>query len=134
MHIISERTRMIQTSWFKVHKMSGAAGSVFAFPCANTGDILEETDKADLARLIAREIVDPAGAIVARHETIVFPAKGSCECGRVVELPDFTNVCECGRMFNSSGQELAPLEQWGEETGERPEEILAVDSQDEWED
>lgn len=48
-----------------------------------------------------------------RHPTI-----GECACGAQVELAGFTNTCECGRDYNGSGQELAPREQWGEETGE----------------
>jgi hypothetical protein len=40
-------------------------------------------------------------------------------CGDELELPDFTNTCpHCGSDYNSSGQRLAPREQWGEETGE----------------
>jgi hypothetical protein len=44
---------------------------------------------------------------------------GVCSCGEVIELHNFTNTCfECGKDYNSSGQELAPRDQWGEETGE----------------
>ena len=38
-----------------------------------------------------------------------------CSCGKKVFLHGFTNVCECGAMYNSFGQELAPVEQWDEE-------------------
>ena len=48
------------------------------------------------------------------------PAIGQCDCGRRVELEFFTNTCECGAEFNSSGQRLGPREFWGEETGEQP--------------
>ena len=48
---------------------------------------------------------------------------GKCPCGRKVYVIDggyspFTTTCDCGKDYNSSGQELAPREQWGEETGE----------------
>lgn len=46
------------------------------------------------------------------------PAIGLCDCGAEVYLEGFTCPCECGRDYNSSGQLLAPREQWGEETGE----------------
>lgn len=46
------------------------------------------------------------------------PSIGRCACGKEVELPSFTNTCECGREYNSSGQELAPRSQWGWDTGE----------------
>ena len=40
------------------------------------------------------------------------------ECGRDVELRNFTNTCECGADYNFNGTRLAPRSQWGEETGE----------------
>ena len=49
------------------------------------------------------------------------PAVGKCECGREVQLEEhgMSGIdCECGRIYNSSGQALAPRSQWGEETGE----------------
>ncbi len=46
-------------------------------------------------------------------------AIGQCnECPRQVELSYHTNTCECGADYNGWGQQLAPREQWGEETGE----------------
>jgi hypothetical protein len=55
------------------------------------------------------------------------PAVGVCACGAHVELDRFTNTCECGRDYNSSGQLLAPREFWGEETGESVSDILMAD-------
>ena len=49
-----------------------------------------------------------------------------CNCGKTVEISGFTNTCQCGRDYNFSGQELAPREQWGEETGESLSEILGI--------
>jgi hypothetical protein len=37
-----------------------------------------------------------------------------------------TNSCNCGLDYNMSGQQLAPREQWGEETGETVSEILSI--------
>jgi hypothetical protein len=49
-----------------------------------------------------------------------------CECGREIVCSAFTNTCsECGRDYNWAGQRLAPRSQWGEETGETADEILA---------
>lgn len=56
--------------------------------------------------------------VVRREGSYRVPAVGECPCGAHVELAHFTNTCECGRDYNGSGQELAPREQWGEETGE----------------
>lgn len=56
------------------------------------------------------------------------PAEGSCEiCRATVELYGFTNTCDgCGADYNSSGQRLAPREQWGAETGEHLADILSI--------
>lgn len=51
---------------------------------------------------------------------------GTCVCGEEIEFSGFTNTCECGRDYNSSGQELAPRSQWGEETGESLADILSI--------
>jgi len=57
----------------------------------------------------------------------VEPAVGRCSCGGEVELSGFTNTCErCSKDYNSSGAELAPREQWGEETGESLSDILMI--------
>lgn len=45
-------------------------------------------------------------------------------CGEEVELSRFTNTCQCGIEYNNFGQELAPREDWGWETGETAAEIL----------
>jgi hypothetical protein len=61
-----------------------------------------------------------------RTWTYPIPAIGRCHCGREVELSHFTNTCDCGRDYNSSGWELAPRDQWGEETGEHLADILRI--------
>lgn len=38
-----------------------------------------------------------------------------CECGKIVYLQEFTNECECGKLYNSFGQELAAPDEWDEE-------------------
>jgi hypothetical protein len=55
------------------------------------------------------------------------PAEGWCECGELVILTRYTNTCACGRDFDMGGHELAPREQWGEETGECAVDIFGVD-------
>lgn len=57
------------------------------------------------------------------------PAIGECHCGEEIILDRFTNTCEhCNRDYNSSGQELATREQWGECEGDSLSDILSVDS------
>jgi hypothetical protein len=49
-----------------------------------------------------------------------------CTCGEILYCAHFTNTCDCGIDYDSSGQELAPRSQWGEETGESVADILAI--------
>ncbi len=58
------------------------------------------------------------GRIERYEQSYSEPAIGKCSCGREVVLANFTNTCECGADYNSSGQRLACRSQWGEETGE----------------
>lgn len=37
-----------------------------------------------------------------------------CKCGERVLLTRFTNTCECGKLYNSAGSELAPVNMWEE--------------------
>lgn len=40
----------------------------------------------------------------------------TCErCGSQVWCPNFTNECQCGTLYNSFGQMLAPYEDWTDE-------------------
>ena len=57
----------------------------------------------------------------------IIASYGKCICGAKVEFSRFTNTCDkCDRDYNSSGQELAPRSQWGEETGESLSDILSI--------
>lgn len=50
---------------------------------------------------------------------VTYPKMGHCTCGEWVELSNnFTNTCDCGADYDSSGNLLTPRWQWGEETGE----------------
>lgn len=49
-----------------------------------------------------------------------------CDCGEEIECSRFTNTCyECRIDYNDSGDQLAPREHWGEETGESWTDIVA---------
>lgn len=64
----------------------------------------------------AQLIWPECGEDEARH-----PEGLQCECGAFLDWAGFGRDydCErCGRAYNSGGQELAPREQWGCETGE----------------
>lgn len=65
--------------------------------------------------------------IVKYEHSYKEPAIGECNyCRREVVLSGFTNTCECGIDYNWGGQELAPREQWGDDTQETLGEILSI--------
>lgn len=116
-------------SWIEEHttysldfeRADGKGG--FGFPCDQFGAFQSTPGSAhSLAMCLAGQDsngqkIRPMG-VRTMHGSYRHPAIGECHCGREIELGRFTNTCKCGREFNSAGQELAPREQWGEETGE----------------
>lgn len=95
----------------------------YAFDCDQNGNV-NESKLSDCARGSLAECRANANGIyqpgrVEKFDRAVFEyAEGRCECGEIVILDRFTNPCDCGRDYNMFGQELAPRDQWGEETGE----------------
>lgn len=39
----------------------------------------------------------------------------TCDCGETLYVDNFTNECECGRLYNAFGQELADPSEWQED-------------------
>lgn len=113
------------TLFYELRKTPGSGGM---FPCDENGNVI-----------VAEMFPEAQGhlAYCVEHPTEYFPpvlkdfsrdirhcAVGECNrCGLHVALQGFTNTCECGAEYNSAGQELAPRECWGEETGEHPADI-----------
>jgi hypothetical protein len=68
--------------------------------------------------------IDSAGEILFSGGWI--PGLLRCNCGATIDMGgpgDDVDCDACGRTFNSGGQELAPREQWGAETGEHPADL-----------
>jgi len=120
---------------WKGHTMAG-----FAFDCDSKGVI----DRSKLHPESIRNLDIEIPRMVAEGKLVEGPIQHieyddvericaiiKCNrCGRHVELQGFTNTCECGADYDTSGMELAPREQWCEETGESIADILSVDSKD----
>lgn len=122
MKILRQRQSGVTTNYylfFQDKNMEPGCGS--AFPCDEAGNVYpleHEAGRSNYARCLRGEGVLP-GVIEARENQWTECAVGKCDdCGRRVTLYGFTNTCDCGADYNSSGQRLAPREQWGEETGE----------------
>ncbi len=114
--------------WYEGH--IGSWGYTFA--CDKDGVLkpFNNPDAAENYRLCltgeVRGTKVVASGVLERPYRYKVPASGTCECGNRLELPNFTNTCECGRDYNSSGQELAPRSQWGWDTGESLSDILQI--------
>jgi hypothetical protein len=103
-------------------------GSGFSFPCDKDGNVItthlfpEAQDS--LAQCIAHPEQFLSPVVHDYSRDIRHCAVGECNhCNGYIALQGFTNTCDCGAEYNSAGQELAPRECWGEETGEHPADI-----------
>lgn len=106
----------------------------YGFPCDKKGqiDVASLTPEAKTNLALCLEGKDEEGKTIypvgvhKYHRSYPVPAVGLCTCGREVFLGGFTNTCDCGRDYNSSGCLLADRSQWGEETGEHPADIARI--------
>lgn len=117
----------------RIHAFSWAdmPGAGFAFDVDDDGQIVvTDGNRHNVEICLAGQdangvkIIDEG--IEERRWTYRVPSIGRCSCGEEVTLDHFTNTCDCGRDYNSSGQLLAPRSQWGEETGESLGDILRI--------
>jgi hypothetical protein len=112
-------------------RIGAATGDGYAFPCDADGKVdetmLTACARQNLQGLQAGTIPGHLPAYIETNERQVFhPVVGKCECGRHLELANFTNTCECGREYNSAGQLLGPRQDWGSETGEHWVDIVNI--------
>ena len=125
--IISHPETHTEVSFRRQYVWRNDTGAGFSFECDEEGNILPSNPDAEknYQKCIdgTFDVIDRG---VERHEhSWREPAVGRCHCGAEVELDSFTCTCEkCGRDYNQSGQELAPREHWGEETGETLSDIM----------
>lgn len=107
------------THFLCFNHVQGNDGAGYAFPCDEHGKVTPDNPCAakNLAACLAGGAFDRR--IESRLHRWHTSRVGRCQCGEKVYLDSFTNTCDrCGADYNSSGQLLAPREQWGEETGE----------------
>lgn len=123
------RESYLETETFKTHffEEKNCPGAGYAFVCDNQGNIVitdGNRENVEKCQNGTYKVIDRG--VQTEYSEYRMPTIGECECGKHVELSSFTNSCECGRDYNMSGQELAPRECWGEETGETLQEILSI--------
>lgn len=102
----------------------------YAFECDANGVVdeaqLEAPGLANYRACLAGTNGTHATGVETYENRYREPAVGECVCGASVCLDSFTNTCDCGRDYNRSGNLLAARALWGDDTGERLEDILRI--------
>jgi hypothetical protein len=91
----------------------------FSFDCDSQGKVAEPSENLISCQDGTFDVVFEG--IKDRSYQVFEPDAGTCDCGRTVYLEgDFGHGidCKCGRIYNLSGQELAPRSQWEENWNE----------------
>lgn len=91
-------------------------GAGFSFKVDSAGNMINTNEAAveNYRAALAGEIeglVDDGFRTRTHHYR--HPTTGTCRCGRKVYLHGDT-TCDCGRIYNSGGQELLPRHMWEE--------------------
>ena len=128
MEIIKQRERVEVESYMLCFENADGIGG-YSFECNKSGEVHKLDNPAAVENhrrcLAGEDGIKPTGIQdYSYHYTS--PKIGKCSCGREVQLDHFTNTCDCGLDYNSSGTLLAPRSQWGEETGESLADILRI--------
>ena len=120
--ITRKRERITTTEYSRNFDWRGHTGWGFGFSSDADGNVDESKLAPEgLANYRAclngtHDVVD-RGVQVYTH-SYTHPAEGRCVCRRLVVLDEDTRGegidCECGRIYNGVGQELAPRAQWEE--------------------
>ena len=122
MKIVSRRRTEVSIDYRLHFDRVGSPGSGLSFPCDEHGNVdvekLAEAGRENYAACLAGTNGTRRQGVQRLEGVYRHPAVGECACGAHVVLANFTNTCNCGLDYNSSGQQLAPRSQWGEETGE----------------
>jgi len=131
MNILTTRRELVEhVAYVRSFHWRDDPGAGFSFDCDESGAIdraalyPEAIENLDKCLDGSFDVVDDG--VEKREWQHWEPAQGRCPCGEIVYLDHFTNTCRCGRDYDSSGNELAPRDQWGEETGEHWADILRI--------
>lgn len=123
--ITRERERITCEAWAHEFARRDVPGGYWSFACDATGKPAPDVSAASLENwqrcLDGDEDVEDLG-IQHRTWSYMQPAEGRCVCGATVELYGDDRGegidCDCGRVYNALGQELAPRAQWEPDTFE----------------
>lgn len=121
------RSSIVETeSYVLSFDYEGHDGWGFGFPCDKAGNVepladvaAENYRKCLTGEADGRKVINRG--VTTYHNRYTEPAIIVCACGAHVTLGTRgadAGCDHCDREYNTAGQELAPREQWGEETGE----------------
>jgi len=122
MTITKPRRRVETVEYSRQYLHAGSLSWGFSFACdaAGTVDVaaLQPAALENYRACVAgTNSTTDAGVRTYRH-AYTHPAEGRCACRRIVVLDGDTRgegiACDCGRLYNAGGQELAPRSQWDE--------------------
>lgn len=128
MRRISEGYGVTRVSYAHEYNYEGHKGWGFTFEVDAHGNPLNlypegkaNWDKCQTGTVDGRKVIDMG---IRREEWEErHPAIGRCDCGQTHDMGRGDIYCDCGRIYNSGGQELCDPSMWGEETGESPADI-----------
>jgi hypothetical protein len=105
--------------YFQEFAYADGTPGFYSFPCDGNGVVQVTDDNRSNYEYCVKQsgnhIVDLGVINLSYWDRVA--AHGTCDCGRTVWL-DYDNGygvgCDCGRNYNLSGRELAPMSQWDE--------------------
>jgi hypothetical protein len=118
MKIIKYQEYKVEEHYWACWDWEDSPGSGYSFECDSKGDIFLENlapaglDSLELC-LNSQNLIGPEIRLEVRSWTD--PGIGLCHCGAEVKLDSDPSEClSCHRIYNMSGQELAPVQHWEE--------------------
>lgn len=119
--IIKQGHRVHNERYSLSYTWNDAPGCGFGFDCNENGlidanDLLSKPVALEsFVDCILGKIDVSFDGIKTYNNSYFQPTIIRCSCGEELEVPSFTNECDCGALYNSFGQSLAPRDQWEEE-------------------
>lgn len=117
--IIKPRTIEIITEFWHEFTYEDDRSEGFSFRVDKDGNVITESDLArknyelcKTGRIDGRTVIDEG--VYEERRCVSYPTEGRCVCGQTVVVDGIVE-CDCGRWYNSAGQELVHPLLWEED-------------------